>query len=208
MITFERKTVKRQRKIPEYLIYEIMDGKPIYYRGYKDVINKIKKPEDIIGSSLLQGVILSFIVGVLYKYLNLDKFWIVINEPGVHLDHKNNLAGDILVYEKARLKASDIQNHYATTPANVVVEVDTKGDFSNNTFDSYVKTKTTKFHAFGVDKVIWILTASKQVIIAEPDKDWLMIDWNKDIEIINGITFNVGAYLSKNGIELKEEGET
>ncbi len=27
-------------KIPKYLIYEIIDGKPIYYRGYREVLTK------------------------------------------------------------------------------------------------------------------------------------------------------------------------
>lgn len=204
MISAEKKPVRKQRKVPDYLVYEMMDGQPIYYRGYKAVLNKTKKIEDIMGSSALQGVILSFIVSVLYKYLNQDEYWIIINEPGVHLDHKNNLAGDILIYEKLRLKAEDIKNKYVNTPANVVVEVDTKADLSKQGLENYVKNKTTKFHQFGVDKIIWILTASKQVIIAEPEKDWLTIDWNKDIEIINGISFNIGSYLKKNGIELEE----
>jgi hypothetical protein len=41
------------------------------------------------------------------------------------------------------------------------------------------------------------------VIVAEPQKDWLVIDWTKDIEILNGLTFNVPAYLAKEGVELK-----
>ncbi|MCW3108500.1 MAG: hypothetical protein JWQ09_3006 [Segetibacter sp.] len=205
MISAEKKSVRKQRKVPDYLVYEMMDGKPIYYRGYQEVLNKRKKPEDIMGSSALQGVILSFIVSVLYKYLNQDEHWILINEPGVHLDHKNNLAGDILVYENVRLKTEDIKNRYVNTPANVVVEVDTKADLSKQGFETYLKNKTTKFHQFGVDKIIWILTASKQVIIAEPAKDWLMVDWNKDIEIINGIRFNIGSYLAKKGIVIEEE---
>jgi Uma2 family endonuclease len=205
MIGAENKTARKQRKVPDYLVYEIMDGKPIYYKGYQSVLNKRKKPEDIMGSSSLQGIIVSFIVGLLYKSLNENEFWILTNEAGVHLDHKNNLAGDIMLYEKKRLKASDINNQYVNKPANVVIEVDTKADLSILKFEQYMKTKTTKFHDFGVDKIIWILTASRQVVIASPNQDWLLIDWNKDIEIINGITFNIGSYLAKNGIELKEE---
>ncbi len=204
MISAEKKQVRKQRKVPDYLVYEMIDGKPIYYRGYHDVLNKRKKPEDIMGSSLLQGVILSFIASVLYKYLNLEEFWIVINEPGVHLDHKNNLAGDILVFEKNRLKASDINTKYAAVPANIAIEVDTKADLSILTFQEYLKLKTTKLHNFGVDKVIWILTASRQVIVALPGADWLLIDWNKDIEIMKGVTFNIGSYLKKNGILLED----
>ncbi len=205
MIETKIKISRKQKSIPQSLIYEMMDGKPIYYSGYQSVLNKKKKPEDIMGSSSLQAIIVGFIVGLLYKYLNEEEYWIMTNEAGVHIDLGNNVAGDIMVYERKRLKPSDINNQYAKKPANVVIEVDTKADFSILKFEEYLKRKTTKLHEFGVDKIIWILTASKQVVIALPNQDWLMIDWNKDIEIINGITFNIGSYLAKNGIELKEE---
>jgi hypothetical protein len=30
---------KKRRKIPDALIYEIVDGRPIYYKGYRDVLS-------------------------------------------------------------------------------------------------------------------------------------------------------------------------
>ena len=204
MISTEKKPVRKQRKVPEYLIYEIMDGKPIYYRNYKSVLNRTKKFEDIIGSSALQGLLVSFIAGVLHKFLKEKEYWIMLNETGLHLDHRNNLAGDILVYEKSRLKGTDINTNYLQVPANIAIEVDTKADLSILTFQQYLKLKTTKLHNFGVDKVIWILTATRQVIVALPQQDWLIIDWNKDIEIIGAVSFNIGKYLQENGIELQD----
>jgi Uma2 family endonuclease len=201
MIQSEKKTVRKQKKVPAYLVYEIMDGKPIYYNGYRSVLNKRKKPEDIMGSSFLQGFLLNFILAILHEKLNKEAYWLFINETGIHLDHNNNLAGDILVYERSRVKPSDIKNQYGKVPPNIIIEVDTKADLTILKFEEYLKQKTTKLHEFGVDKIIWILTASRQVVIALPNEDWLMIDWNKDIEILNGITFNIGQYLAKNGIE-------
>ncbi len=37
----------RAKAIPDYLIYEMDDGKPIYYHGYQDVLSG-KKDEDWI----------------------------------------------------------------------------------------------------------------------------------------------------------------
>ncbi len=203
MISTEKKSARKQRKVPEYLIYELMDGKPIYYRGYKSVLNNTKKFEDIMGSSSLQSIIIIHILSILIKSLDEDEFWLMTNEPGINLDHRNNLSGDILIYEKSRLKTTDINTHYPKVPPNITIEVDTKADLSTFTFQEYFKLKTAKLHNFGVDKVIWILTASKQVIVALPNQDWLIIDWNKNIEMINGISFNIGNYLKKNGIELQ-----
>jgi len=178
-----------------------MDGNPIYYHGYQAVLNKTKKPEDIMGSSLLQAVIVNFILSVLHKHLSEENFWIMTNEVGVHLNHRDNLAGNILIFEKSRLKPSEIKDQYVKIPANVIIEVDTKADLSMLKFEEYLKKKTNKLHDFGVDKIIWILTAAQQVVVALPNEDWLLIDWNKDIEILKGITFNIGSYLAKNGIE-------
>ncbi len=205
MIEPKIKPKRKQKNIPESLVYEMMDGKPIYYHGYQSVLNKKRKPEDIMGSSTLQSVIIIHILSIILRSLNENDYWVMTNETGVHLDNKNNLAGDIMIYEKTRLNSSEINDQYAKKPANVVIEVDTKADLSKLKFEEYLKKKTTKLHHFGVDKIIWILTAARQVVIALPNQDWLLIDWNKDIEIMNGITFNIGGYLSKNGIELKEE---
>ena len=62
------------KKIPSYLIYEIWDGKPIYYKGYEDVVNGIKTKEEIMGGSALQSFI-----GVQFKTshpLKLPKFYL------------------------------------------------------------------------------------------------------------------------------------
>lgn len=149
----------------------------------------------------MQSIITTYAVRVLHKFLIEEFFWILLGS-GLYLDDRNNFTGDILIYEKSRLKASDINTHYAKVPPNIAIEVDTKADLSILPFQQYLKLKTTKLHNFGVDKVIWIMTATKQVIVALPNHDWLIIDWNKDIEIINGISFNIGEYLKKNGIEM------
>jgi len=204
MLSTKKKATGRQRNILDSLIYEVMDGKPIYYHGYKSVLNKTKKPEDIMGSSSLQAIIINYVLTALHKFLSDEDYWILTNEAGIHLDNKNNLAGDILIYKKSKLKAFEIDTQYVKKPADIAIEVDTKADLSIFTFQEYLKRKTTKLHQFGVDKIIWILTASRQVVVARPNEDWLLIDWNKDIEIIADVNFNIGSYLSKNGIQLKD----
>lgn len=52
-MVLESETEVIKRKIPEEFIYEIMDGKPIYYKGYKEAIKKHISAEEIMGSSSL-----------------------------------------------------------------------------------------------------------------------------------------------------------
>jgi hypothetical protein len=72
----EPKPVKRQpRNIPAYLVYEIMDGKPIYYHGYRDVLLNKKTFEEIIGASSLQSIIIYYLVGFISKFIDEEYYW-------------------------------------------------------------------------------------------------------------------------------------
>lgn len=50
-----------KRKIPAYLIKEEMDGVPYYHKGFREVLAKKKTIEEIMGSSVLQVIILDAI---------------------------------------------------------------------------------------------------------------------------------------------------
>lgn len=45
--------------IPESLIYEMVKGKPIYYKNYKEFLSGNKQIEELIGSSLIQSRIIT-----------------------------------------------------------------------------------------------------------------------------------------------------
>jgi hypothetical protein len=201
MLSEEKNTSrKKRRKIPDYLIYEMMDGNSIYYKGYKSVLNKTKTIDDIIGSSVLQSYILMYLQMILFKKLDVGKFILLSNELGLHISTGNNLAGDLLIYNKQKLTPDKIKNNYADIPPEIAIEIDTKADLNNLIFQKYVSNKTNKLLNFGIKKVIWIFTYSQQINIAEQGKDWIVSTWNKDIEVIEGITFNIGNYLEENGI--------
>lgn len=50
--------------------------------------------------------------------------------------------------------------------------------------------------------MIWIFTATRKVLVATPGRDWTLGDWDQEIEILDGVTFNVAAYLRQEGITL------
>ena len=56
-LTIERKNTSRRKKIPDSFIYEILDGKPLYYEGYKKAIKNNQPAESIIGASTLQALL-------------------------------------------------------------------------------------------------------------------------------------------------------
>ena len=189
------------QKIPRSLIYEEMDGEPIYYRGYRDVIDKKKTLDDIMGSSSLQSVIIKVLLKYLYTNVDGQQYEVFTNETGLHLSKGNNLASDIAIYDATTLKNFKYDDHYFKIPPAVAVEIDTKADLSVMKWETYLKKKTEKLHAFGVKKIIWILSATQQVIIAEPEQDWFIRDWHKPLEILPDHTINLGEMLRASGVE-------
>ncbi len=196
-------TYSSQRKIPKvpsYLVKEILDDMPVFYKGYKAVLRKEKTIEDVMGASGLQIFIVRYLFRLLDRNLDDNLFYVFTGEGGLHLSKGTNLSGDVLVFDKQILTPDLIDTHYLNIPPLIDIEIDVEID--NTTFSDfdYIQRKTDNLLKFGTQKVIWILTKTQKIIVAEPNKDWLMIDWQKDVEITQGITFNVPQYLKKEGV--------
>ncbi len=59
------------KDVPAALIYELWDGKPVFYKGYRDVLAGKKTIEEVMRSAAqscsdLQGVLVSILNGYLY----------------------------------------------------------------------------------------------------------------------------------------------
>lgn len=114
----------RARGVPESLIYEILDGKPVYRKGYRQVLNGTQTLEEIIPASTLQSAILSLLLRLIFRNFDEELYFVFINEPGLHLNKRVNLAGDILIFDKKTLRPGDIDRHFARVPPLVHIEVD------------------------------------------------------------------------------------
>ena len=196
------RTTLVSRKIPASLMYEEIDGTPYYYRDYWSVVSRHRTKEEIIGASALQSAIVSLLIYILYKHLPFDDFLIATNEPGLHISKGSNLLNDIAVFDQASLP-TPLDDKYFSVPPKVVIEIDVKTDLPNNVSETeYVYDKTQKMLDFGVEKVIWILTKTQRILIAEPNERWILTDWNDTVEILPGCSFELGALLRSKGVIL------
>ncbi|HEV7380592.1 MAG TPA: Uma2 family endonuclease [Dyadobacter sp.] len=210
MLTQERKkrsqtSIDKHDNIPDSLIYEMMDGEPLYYRGYKDVLNNKKSLDDIMGSSMLQSFIITYLLRFIFKNLDEKKYLPLTNELGLHVSDKTNFAGDINLFDRALFSLDNINKRYSSVAPRIVCEVDSKIDISKDKDLDYINIKTQKLLNFGVEKVIWIFTESQKVMVAEQKKDWLTKDWNQDIELLDSHFFNIGRYLTEEGVKVDNE---
>ena len=189
-LTTEHRQRRAERaRLLKSLVYEMWDGKPVYYAGYEDVLMGIKTVEQVMSSSILQSKLVSRLIVRLCMTLDMDVYDVLGNELGVQFKKGDWRACDVAIFTHQQLEDED-WNKYAWVPPKIAIEVDTKADI--RTFDSdldYYEKKTTKLLQFGVEKVIWLFTESQKVWIAEPNKDWLVHDWTQTIEVLPGCIF-------------------
>jgi len=180
--------------IPSYLIAEELDGIIFYYKGYRQVLNGEKTLAEIMGSSVLQFIILQYIIRRIAIYdPEEEKYIIGNNEAGLHLGHKRNVANDLAIYDAEKMTADKIIGKYADFPPEVVVEVDIDVESIDiSPLDgAYLKTK--RMLEFGVKKVFWIFTKSQKILIATSKEPWQTVDWDTEqllIEELSIFNFN------------------
>ena len=64
-----------------------------------------------------------------------------------------------------------------SVPPKIQIEVDIDAHLGAfGTPDGYIYTKTDKLLQFGVEKVIWLTSESRKVLVATKDENWSIID--------------------------------
>ncbi len=186
---------KQRQLLLNQLVYE-MDEKPIYYAGYRDVLNGLKEPEAIMGASYLQSYLIEIIQEFLFAHPLRKRFRILASEVGVQIGKKRWRSCDIALYDKARLKNVPLLNKYMPIAPDYVIEIDTKADLTTYQYQhEYFIKKTRELHEFGVKKVIWIFTENIPVIWESESADTIIIrdGWDHDVTITEGMTFNLAT---------------
>jgi Uma2 family endonuclease len=194
---------KRNAPVPDYLVREVIDGVRYYYKGYKSVLSGKKQASEIMGSSGIQSLIVTCLTGILFNRLNRKKYWLFTNEVGGHLDNRNNPAFDFAIFEKSIVKPSAINFNYLQFAPKIAIEVDTEVETEEGISDQeYIYKKTSNLFRFGTERVIWIFTRTRQVVVINALDDWRTFPWHTDIEVLDGVTFNIGRYLDEEGVNL------
>lgn len=183
--------------LPDYLlpyVYEVVSGKPVFYKGYKEAILHTKQPQEM-GCSTLQGRLLMSIVMMMGKLNIDDKYVVVGSEMGLYLSKNSHRCTDIAIFNKEDYVET---KHYAKIPPKIVIEVDIDADLGNYEQDKmlYYQEKTTDLIEFGVEKVIWIFTESKNIVVATNKTPWEIYKAEDSVNIIDDCNFCLKDLLS------------
>ncbi|RMD47511.1 MAG: Uma2 family endonuclease [Aquificota bacterium] len=194
------KSKKKKKKIVKELVYELINGSPIYYKDYEKVLSGQETLEGIMGSSDLQSWIILTIVEFLILNIDKKKYKILSNEIGYIPKQRTRYNLDIAVIERSKIKK--LTGKYLKIPPKIVLEIDTKADLKK--FDNpqdYFHKKTKDLLDSGIEKVIWIFTKEKKLWMAEKGKRWIITDWDDEITLINNIKFNLKKLLDEEDIK-------
>lgn len=195
-VVAEKKRRFSTRNIPSVLIYEMWKGKPVYYRGYRDVLAGKKTIEEVMSCSDLQGVLVALLTIYLGGHINRKKYLLATNEIGLHLAVGDNLGNDIVIFEKE--KVVKLKGKYFDIPPKIVVEVDIKADVADfeGKLDGYLIQKSQKLIEFGVEKVVWVITSAQKVyVIDRNDPTWYVVNWSENITVMDDCVLNIKQLL-------------
>ena len=127
-VVIQKETVVKQ-EIPKVFIAEILDGVPLYYRGYKSIIDTPSKVEEIMGSSSIHFILLDFFYALLVRNLDEKKYWRAGGESGIKIGKNNSLNLDLAIYSVDKLPATAFSKHFVEVAPEVVIEIDTSIEF-------------------------------------------------------------------------------
>ena len=199
-------TKPKRRKIPAYLVRETIDGVEFYYPGFRQVLDKRKQVEEIIGDGGLTFFLKLFLADALKEGLDKQLYRIGCGQLGFTTNNDDNMELGVVIFDRSKLTPDQITPRYVTVAPEVVIEIDVKvelPDRNSDLFQEYVIHKVENLFKKGVEKVIGFFTKSKKVFIALPDQAWQMDDWNKDVTVFENVTVNVAAYIQQEGFKLE-----
>lgn len=183
--------------ISEILMYEELNGRKLYRKGYKQFLNHTKTIEEIMGCSSLQAAIVSVLLSYLYRNVEDEGYEIMTNEAGLHVSLGNNLSSDIILYRTEDFLQYRLDDHYFNVAPKMVIEVDIKIEVEDMNSIDYWTEKTETLFSFGVKKVIRVFSEDKKIILAEPNKEWITEDWSDDFELMPNHIVNIHKMIEK-----------
>jgi len=190
-VAVKEKTDERRERLLRLLTYEVVDGKPIYYRGYKEVLEGKKHPEEIMGSSALQWYLLRSLVKRLF-HLEDKGYILAFGEVGLHISKGKNRSLDIALFRAGDVKPN---TRYSSYPPVLVVEIDVKAHVEDVL--EYMLNKVEELLNFGTDKVVWIFTKPKKVFVFEKGKRPTIYDWDEEVELLEGVKVRLSDLLKQ-----------
>ncbi|MBL7795217.1 MAG: Uma2 family endonuclease [Saprospiraceae bacterium] len=190
----------RRAALKKALVYEIVDGHPIYYKGYKQVLSGAKTREEIMGDSSLQAWLKLRIAMLLFQQLQTKGYEVTTGEQGLRIGKRHRRDADIAIFRRENFSLSP---RYAHFPPDAVIEIDVDADTENASEMEYIFRKVADYFAFGLLKVVWVFTQEQRILVFSPDQPPVTLTWQQDVDVITGASFNISKMLAESGLTIE-----
>lgn len=178
----------KTQEVPSYFIYEMDDGRPIYYKGYREVLETKDGVDNVSFQNNLQAWIKSEISFTI-KALLRREYILTMGNLGLQIGKETVRVADIAIFQKANFVLS---NQYSANPPEIVIEIDTKAELDSiGAAIEYYQRKNRQLFEFGVKKIIWIFTEVQAVKVLDADGGDQEFEWNHDVLVMEELNFNL-----------------
>jgi hypothetical protein len=182
----------------EDLIYEIIDGKPIFYSKAHTVMQELLLVDELKFSESSQPGVLSAISQFLWDNLPESEYQIFTNGVGYEPDDSNHLELDIAVCRQAAMKGQSLTKPLKVAPELVVLKDSVAGIDDPSRLLGYFHEKIKKIMDYGTQRLVWINTISQTITIAEQDNaHWRTVDWEEEMAWIFDLRLSLEDVLSE-----------
>ena len=151
-----------------------------------------------MASSGFHSLILEIIRDYLKKMLK-RAYIILTGEVGVRTN-SGYRALDMGIFNFEKIKPYLNKDKILPVCPKIAIEIDTKAQLKEGEYMNYIYEKANDLLNSGTDKVIWILTKPKIILIAQKEKSWEIKKWNDNVEVMENITFNLNELLKEVGL--------
>lgn len=194
--------MKVEATVPENLVREEFNRRKWYFKGYKSVLQKQKHASEITGNNSKIAVLIPLIAFNIGNLINKKEYITAINEPGLEINKKTRLVNNLAIYRKSDVT---ISNKYFDVPPRLVIEVDIKVDFSevdeeHKDFE-YVLEKSQVMIDFGVERIIWISTSTKKIMVFSKTERWYITNFDETVSLFDGHELNLAQLLKDEDLE-------
>jgi hypothetical protein len=140
---------------------------------------------------LIKSIIVGLISMSITNRINRKKYTLALY-AGIDIDENTEVTFSISVFHKEGLV---IDNHYFKVAPKIAIEVDIMVDLDPDDHVDNVMEKAQKLIDFGTEKVIWVRTQNKTIIVFSKTETWTIVNFNTDIVVIDDCVLNLAQLL-------------
>jgi Uma2 family endonuclease len=82
-----------------------------------------------------------------------------------------------------------LNDQYFEIASEVAIEVDVKIETDKDL--DYVFSKSEEMMNFGTERILWVITKHKKLFVFSKNETTQILDWNKDVVIMEGVVLNI-----------------